>query len=74
MALLKKLLKTLSVATLNNHILQVNSEPHRMSYDHYSEDDGNVDIYDDGDDKDDIEVGCLATTATDSNVCPLGGS
>ena len=68
------LLKTLPVATLNNHIWQVNSEPHRMSYDHYSDNDGNVDIHDDGDDKDDIEVGCLATTATDSNVCPLGGS
>ena len=45
-----------------------------MSYDHDSDDDGNVDIHDDGDDKDDIEVGCLATTATDSNVCSLGGS
>ena len=44
-----------------------------MLCDHGSDDDGNVDIHDDCDDKDDIEVGCLATTATDSNVYPLGG-
>ena len=44
-----------------------------MSYDHGSDDNGNDDIHDDGEDKDDIEVGCLATTATDSNVYPLGG-
>ena len=64
------LLKTLPVETLNNHSWQVNSESHRVSYDH----DSNIDIHDDGDDKDDIEEGFLATTATDSNVCPLGGS
>ena len=68
------LLKTLPVETLNNHSWQVNSESHRVSYDHDSDDDGSIDIHDDGDDKDDIEVSCLASTATDSNVCPLGGS
>ena len=61
----KNLPRTLPVVTLNNHIWQVNSEPHGVSYDHGSDDD-------DGDD--DIEGGCLATTATDSNVCPLGGN